>query len=202
MIPVQAFAVRASRWGLVAAVSLMCGAGCFAPAEEAVDSNSPLVPQGCVVTAVTRLGGTPPASLFGAPVWFSGGASLDPGLYRLENRGGCMRYGAGQNWTSNAYANGDVSWWIIGSTTSARLLIPPGTVGFERVPGSVDRDVGSFSDFAQCDAANRAVPPLDFGFAGGKLGLYLRDDIYEDNSEGEDGKNPYWSLSVISTSCP
>ena len=196
--------MRASgQWSVwVAGVSLCLGASCFAPADEAIDQGSSLVPQGCVATAVRRLGGTTPTSILGVPVWFAGGAPLEPGIYRIENQGGCMRYGPAQNWAANAYADGVVSWWIIGSTISDQLLIPPGTVGFERVSGGADRDVGSFSDFDQCDAANRALPPADFNFRGGKMGLWLKDEIYGDNREGEGGNNPYWTLSVITTSCP
>lgn len=156
----------------------------------------------CVIDTATSTATANTLSLFGTPVYFDNGAPLPAGTYRLQNSGGCMRYGPGQNWTVHAYASGVVSWWIVGADTSAPLFIPPGTFGFERIPGSADRDIGSFADFARCDAANRALLARDFTHAGGKLGIWLKDDIYGDNSAGENGKNPSWTLSRVTADCP
>jgi hypothetical protein len=112
----------------------------------------------CVVGTATSTAAATTLSLFGTPIYFDNGAALAAGTYRLKNNGGCIKYGAGQNWTVHAYANGVVSWWIVGDNTSAPITVPPGTIGFERVPGSADRDIGSFADFTQCDNANRALP--------------------------------------------
>jgi hypothetical protein len=43
--------------------------------------------------------------------------------------------------------------------------------------------------------ANQALPPLDFEFDGGVLGVWLQDSPYSDNLAGENGKNPAWTLS-------
>ena len=134
-------------------------------------------PPPCTVGTVTSQATGTNLSLFGTPVYFDNGAALAAGTYRLKNNGGCLKYGAGQNWTCHAYANGVVGWWLVGDTTSMMLGIPPGTIGFQRVPGSADLDIGSFTDFSLCDAANRALPAQDFTFAGGKLGIWLKDDI-------------------------
>lgn len=156
----------------------------------------------CVVGTATSTATATTLSLFGTPIYFDNGTPLAAGTYRLKNNGGCIKYGAGQNWTVHAYANGVVSWWIVGNNTSAPITVPPGTIGFERVPGGADRDIGSFSDFTQCDNANRALPTRDFTHAGGKLGIWLKDDIYNDNSAGENGKNPSWTLSRVTAECP
>ncbi|MDP1822160.1 MAG: hypothetical protein Q8L48_02930 [Archangium sp.] len=156
----------------------------------------------CVVDTATSSATANSLSLFGTPIYFDDGASLAAGTYRLENSGGCMKYGPGQNWTVHAYASGVVSWWIVGADTSAQFFIPPGTVGFERIPGSADRDIGSFADFTQCDLANRSLPPRDFNHAGGKLGIWLKDDIYGDNTAGVNGQNPSWTLSRVTADCP
>lgn len=156
----------------------------------------------CVVGTATSTAAATTLSLFGTPIYFDNGAALAAGTYRLKNNGGCIKYGAGQNWTVHAYANGVVSWWIVGDNTSAPITVPPGTIGFERVPGSADRDIGSFADFTQCDNANRALPSRDFTHAGGKLGIWLKDDIYSDNTAGENGRNPSWTLSRVTADCP
>ena len=133
------------RWGAVCgAILLSLGVSCFTPTDDARG------PQACVIDTVTNLASPTALSLFGDPIYFAAGTALAPGTYRLENEGGCMKYGPGQSWTSNAYANGDVGWWIIGSTTSVRLVIPPGTVGFERISGSADREVGSADEDRAC----------------------------------------------------
>lgn len=159
-------------------------------------------PPPCTVGTVTSQATGTNLSLFGTPVYFDNGAALAAGTYRLKNNGGCLKYGAGQNWTCHAYANGVVGWWLVGDTTSMMLGIPPGTIGFQRVPGSADLDIGSFTDFSLCDAANRALPAQDFTFAGGKLGIWLKDDIYDDNTAGQGGKNPSWTLSRVTSACP
>lgn len=161
-----------------------------------------LMTSDCVIGSATSTATATNLSLFGTPTYFAGGAPIAAGTYRLKNNGGCLKYGAGQNWTVHAYANGVVSWWLVGETTSAPIGIPPGTVGFERVPGSADRDIGSFTDFNQCDAANRALPAQSFTHTGGKLGIWLKDEIYADNTAGEGGKNPSWTLSRITVDCP
>jgi hypothetical protein len=183
---------------LLRVAMVVAASGCLMPVQESTPDGS-VGDSACVVDTGSR---TVTADIFGAPTFFDDGASLAAGTYRLRNNGGCMRYGPGQNWTVNAYASGVVSWWVVGADTSSRLFIPPGTTGFERVPGSVDRDIGSFSSFAACDAANRALPSRDFDHPGGKLGLWLRDEIYGDNSPGENGKNPSWTLSRVTAECP
>lgn len=135
--------------------------------------------------------------LFGTVLYFDNGAPLPAGNYRIKNTGGCLKYGPGQNWCVNAYLNGSVAWWVVGATTNDRLFVPPGTFGFA---ADNTRDVG-FAEYAACDAANRALPAHDFVFAGGKLGLWLKDLIYNDNTSGT-GKNPSWSLTRLTADCP
>lgn len=194
-----------NRLGLVVSVF---ASSCLVPVEELVTDASVRGADGdggvtaCVAHTATSTATATNLSLFGTPVYFADGAPLAAGTWRLTNNGGCMKYGPGQNWTVHAYASGVVSWWLVGASTSAQLAIPPGTVGFERIPGSADRDIGSFADFSQCDAANRALPPRDFTHVGGKLGIWLKDDIYGDNTAGENGKNPSWTISRVTAGCP
>jgi hypothetical protein len=162
-----------------ATTDFVCDAPCPGPvqltakwltitAKLNVPISQPVVQDPCVVGTVTSQATANDLSLFGTPVYFQNGAALAAGSYRLQNNGGCIKYGPGQNWTVHAYANGVVSWWIIGETSASQIIVPPGTVGFERVPGGADRDIGSFTDFALCDSTNRALAPTDFSFAGAR----------------------------------
>jgi hypothetical protein len=45
------------------------------------------------------------------------------------------------------------------------------------------------------------VPPEEFQFDGGKLGVWLNDNPYLDNVAGDDGGNPKWQLTLLGT-CP
>jgi hypothetical protein len=132
--------------------------------------------------------------LFGQIVYYAGGAALPSGRYRVQYVDGCMKYNAGQDWAVNAYADGHDSFWLVGDTTSDRILIPPGTVGF--LVGS-----GGFATFDECVAANLALPAKEFQFAGGKIGVWLSDSPYSDNVAGVDGRNPKWSLTLLEGNC-
>ena len=62
-------------------------------------------------------------------------------------------------------------------------MVPPGSVGF-----LVSN--GGFATFEECVAANRALPPSEFEFSGGKLGVWLQDSPYSDNLAGLDERTP------------
>lgn len=66
----------------------------------------------------------------------------------------------------------------------------------------MNRWVGTWGWAGDRDAANSTLPPLEFDFAGGELGVWLRDARDDDNVEGLDGRNPTWSLSQITSACP
>jgi hypothetical protein len=34
------------------------------------------------------------------------------------------------------------------------------------------------------------------------MGIWLKDDIYVDNTSGVAGQNPSWTLSRVTSSCP
>jgi hypothetical protein len=56
--------------------------------------------------------------------------------------------------------------------------------------------------YADCVAANRAMDtPVDFDFAGGKLGVFNEDRFPNDDLGGESdgGVSPTWKLSALST---
>jgi hypothetical protein len=99
-----------------------------------------------------------------------------------------MKYASSQGWTIHAYANGSSGWWLVRETSAQKVIMPPGTVGWSP-------SAGAFTVFADCVTANKALPPLDFEFDGGVLGVWLQDSPYSDNLAGENGKNPAWTLS-------
>lgn len=128
--------------------------------------------------------------VFGEVTWFADAGVLPAGDYRLTNLGGCMKYSGPQDWTVHAYASGTyATWWVVDGQLNT-VVMPPGTAGF--VAGS-----GAFLNFDDCVAANQALPPLDFGFDGGQLGIKLFDQPYSDNVAGPDGGNPSWLLTRL-----
>lgn len=147
----------------------------------------------CNLGEVQSAGTQQNLDLFGTVVYFSDGAELPAGRYRAKYVDGCMQYGSGQAWTIHAYAGGNpcCGWWFVGDTADQRIVNPPGTVGY--TPAN-----GAFSSFDECVAANQALPPLEFDFAGGKLGVWLEDVPYSDNLAGQDGRNPKWQLTQLS----
>lgn len=190
-----------------ASTSFVCPEPCTSPiglsakwGTVSVKANLPLTSGGtldqCEVGSVTSLATPTSLDLFGTVLYFANGAVLPAGNYRLKNTGGCLKYGPGQNWCVHAYPNGEVAWWVVGETTDIRYFMPPGTYGFT----TANRDVG-YPDYAQCDAANRALPAHEFAFPGGKLGIWLKDLIYGDNTSGT-GKNPSWTLTKVTPTCP
>jgi hypothetical protein len=129
-------------------------------------------------------------SLFGTPAYFNDGQPVPAGTYVVTYVDGCMKYGSGQAWTVNAYADGTDGWWLIGATTSDKILVLPGTVGY--VAGS-----GGFDVFEDCVSASKLSAPVTFTHAGGVLGVWLQDTPYSDNSAGTDDRNPAWSLRRV-----
>jgi hypothetical protein len=45
------------------------------------------------------------------------------------------------------------------------------------------------------------LPPIEFDFEGGPLGIWLADSNYGDNLSGVGGRNPSWKLTLLSGSC-
>jgi hypothetical protein len=131
-------------------------------------------------------------SLFGTPAYFNGGQPIPAGTYRITYVDGCMKYGSGQGWTVNAYADGSDGWWLVGATTGDKILVLPGTVGY--APGS-----GAFDMFDDCVAASQLSAPVTFLHQAGVLGVWLQDSPYSDNTAGQDDRNPSWRLDGVGT---
>jgi hypothetical protein len=129
--------------------------------------------------------------------YFAGGADLPAGRYRLTYVDGCFCYGvpvATIGWTVHASKAAGFGCALIGADGMA-LMPTPGTEGF-----SVD--AGAFETYAKCVAANCNQAPLDFDFAGGKLGVARNGGtaLAEfDDSDGSDmgGRGPTFRLSRL-----
>jgi hypothetical protein len=52
-----------------------------------------------------------------------------------------------------------------------------------------------YTDLASCEAANRALAPVDFEFDGGTLGIYNNDFQPSDNVIDVEGGAPTWRLT-------
>jgi len=137
--------------------------------------------------------------LFGQTVFFYDGGALPPGHYQIAYVDGCMKYGAPQDWTVNAYAEdaGNDHWWLVRNASGTQtVLTPPGTSGYMA-------DAGAYVTFADCVTANLNLDkPIDFDFDGGPLGLFLADSPYTDNVAGDNGRNPKWALTLVGQPCP
>lgn len=145
----------------------------------------------CYVGEVASNGTQQNLDLFGTVVYFAEGATLPAGRYRATFVDGCMKYASSQDWTIHAYAGAEPDgWWFVGETTADKIVPPPGTVGYSSANGA-------FTSFDDCVTANLALPPLEFDFEGGKLGVWLQDSPYSDNLAGQDGRNPKWKLTLL-----
>lgn len=145
----------------------------------------------CELGEVSSTGTNQSLDLFGSIVYFADGIELPAGHYRITYVDGCMKYSAAQDWAVHAYAGADPDgWWFVGNDQTQKVIVPPGTVGF-----LVSN--GGFSTFDLCVAANLALPPVEFDFAGGKLGAWLQDAPYTDNVAGEGDRNPKWKLTLL-----
>jgi hypothetical protein len=101
-----------------------------------------------------------------------------------------MKYGGGQGWTVNAYADGSAGWWLVGATTSDKIKVLPGTIGYAV-------GAGAFDQFEDCVSASKLAAPVMFTHAGGKLGVWLQDAPYSDNTAGVNDRNPVWRLQRV-----
>jgi hypothetical protein len=136
------------------------------------------------------------SNVFGQVVYFNAGNPVPAARYRVTYVDGCMKYSTAQDWAVHAYgpgsAAGNDAFWVVDNTLS-QIVMPPGTVGF--LVGA-----GGFASFDDCVVANSALAPVEFDFAGGMIGIWLRDSPYGDNVPGQNGRSPTWKLSTAG--CP
>ena len=145
----------------------------------------------CELGEVSSTGTNQNLDLFGNVVYFADGIELPSGRYRIKYVDGCMKYSSAQDWAVHAYPGAEPDgWWFVGEDQTHKIVVPPGSVGF-----LVSN--GGFATFEECVAANRALPPSEFEFSGGKLGVWLQDSPYSDNLAGLDERNPKWMLTLL-----
>jgi hypothetical protein len=168
--------------------------------QGSADASTPMSPVDagdglCTLGAFGSMATDASLQLFGDIVWYNGGARLPAGHYRAQYVDGCMKYDFIYDWMCNGLPGGDL-FLVRGDASTDRVTALPCTewAGF----GS---SVGSFASFDDCVSANKALPPKDFDFDGGPLGIWLNDFPYDDNVPGVDGRNPKWALTLLEA-CP
>lgn len=145
----------------------------------------------CELGEVSSTGTNQNLDLFGNVVYFADGIELPSGRYRIKYVDGCMKYSSAQDWAVHAYAGAEPDgWWFVGADQTQKVVVPPGSVGF-----LVSN--GGFATFEECVSANLALPPSEFEFEGGKLGVWLQDSPYSDNLAGLQDRNPKWMLTLL-----
>lgn len=142
----------------------------------------------------------------GSVQYFAGGAALPAGRYRVTYVDGCMQYGgdiAGvEQWgwtidTGSVAGNPALS----GSPYSGECVLVGAASGdvVAALPGTTNPPPG-IASYADCVSANKAMDaPLDFDFAGGKLGLFVEDLLAGDDVGGQSmgGVSPTWRLTAL-----
>jgi hypothetical protein len=165
--------------------------GCMQPAASAT----------CKLASGAMLPEDITVKLIDQQQYFAGGADLPTGRYRLTYLDGCFNYGvpvATYGWTVHASKAAGLGCFLIGADGSP-LMPTPGTDG-------LTVDAGTFETYAKCVAANCSQAPLDFDFAGGKLGVARNGGTAFaefDDSDGSDmgGRGPTFRLSRLDP-CP
>jgi hypothetical protein len=147
---------------------------------------------GCSLGEASSLASDQSLDLFGSITYFAKGKVLPAGHYRVAYVDGCMKFNPVLPWSVNNAASS--GWWLVGASSSERVV---------GLPGNTDNGfLSNLSGFAECVAKNQALPPKEFNFVGGKLGIWLDDGPYTDNQAGEGGRNPTWRLTLLVDACP
>jgi hypothetical protein len=164
-------------------------AGAFAT-DAGADAGTGASGGTCGLGAAASFATNADLDLFGQIVYYEDGGALPKGRYRAKYVGGCMKYDFIFDWQVQASARdaGGGGFWFVGDTSDDRIVMAPGATM-------------SYADFDACVAASLAIPAEEFDFDGGKIGVWLNDNPYQDNVAGEDGGNPKWQLTLLGT-CP
>ncbi len=117
--------------------------------------------------------------------WFNNGASLPAGTYRITLAGGAMTYHHTQGWRVDAW-NGTVS------APHGFKIKQDGVSTDLRAPGD---DIGQ-SSFSAAQNASLGQSIIVTHAAAGRIGVYLYDSPYNDNS-APTGQSPRFKLEQI-----
>jgi hypothetical protein len=142
----------------------------------------------------------------GSTRYVANGGSLPPGRYRAQWVDGCMRWAYGGpafGWDVNDPPPG-VFGGPVAMDPGSCLLVDASGAFVAALPGltGTAADSGT-NDYASCVAVNQGTAPVDFDFAGGKLGVIANDLAAGDNTTGESagGVSPTWRITYLSA-CP
>jgi hypothetical protein len=166
----------------------------------------PPVDAGCTVGAAADLPEPLTLDVMGSVRYFAKGAPLPRGKYRIEYVDGCMMYGPATSATGTwgweiHTGNQPFNLWLTGFPGAGYCVLVGASASniLQTLPGITSGAPG-YSTYADCVAANKSTnAPLDFDFAGGPLGIVVKDALPSDNSGGETagGVSPTWKLSLV-----
>jgi len=122
-------------------------------------------------------------NIVGEVRYVNGGENLPAGDYVAMFDRGCMKYRGDYKWAVSE-GSGMGQWYLVGQDTSSTIAELPGT----KNGGSYN----GFDTYEQCQTANRQLV-VEFHHNGGKVGVWLRDNIYVDN-EATGRYPPTWSI--------
>jgi hypothetical protein len=132
--------------------------------------------------------------------YYAGGAALPAGRYRLSYVDGCNTYGVLIGWSVHAAISQGIGSCSLVGDDGMPFLVTPGT---ELYP---PMGVGEVATYAECVAANCQLPPVEFDFKGGKLGV-IRDGggafgaVDDASGDSAGGRNPTFRLTRLDP-CP
>ena len=109
--------------------------------------------------------------------WFDGGADFPAGEYVVAYVTGAMQYAYGAEWKVNFNDTGN----------GFHVTDDGGNDVFG--PGNDNH----YDSVAECEAGNAGLQ-ITYNHTGGKIGMYLEDDPYDDNSGGS--PSPTFSLNL------
>jgi hypothetical protein len=141
-----------------------------------------------------------------AVAYFAGGAELPAGRYRVAYVDGCRKFNSFTNsgWTVHGTPASLIhatQYSIVTGSEADFLMVAPGTFGL--MVGDGGDPYGAFDTYQACVSANLLVPPADFDFEGGTLGILDGGDgsPFDDVSgTTEGGRNPTFRLTLAG--CP
>jgi hypothetical protein len=138
-----------------------------APRDAAADARPSFSGSECKLGEAGSFASDAMLDLFGQVTYFANGQDLPAGRYRVTYVDGCMKYNAFQSWKVHQNVGlGPDGWYLVGASKSDRVTL---------LPGLATDLFSSYASFEDCVSANKAVPPKEFDFAGGKLGIALND---------------------------
>jgi hypothetical protein len=151
------------------------------------------------------------ADLSGAVQLFAGGATLPSGKYRLSYVGGCNIFDVNGGWNVQGLSHfSTIQSCLLVDDNGMSIANPALTISANSVMILLPNNVyigSTYPTYHECVAAYCELPPLEFDFAGGTLGLnclsvLVSFGVVNDlGGQSEGGRNPTYRLTRLDP-CP